>query len=154
MPGDTVALPAGGGAVQLTGRVLSIEPLERVFVVCGGEERADVPLGADRLSATFTLEVAIDRSTWCHLRAEGNPAERGVLDVGYAQAFTNPLWFTVDDRPVRDRAAADYSIRWIDRLREMADAWPGWRSERERAHVFAQFDEARAIYAGFAAEAP
>ena len=153
-PGDTVALPAGGGAVELTGRVLSIEPLDRVFVVCGGDERADIPLAADRLSVTFTLEVAIDRSTWCHLRAEGSPAERGVLDVGYAQAFTNPVWFTVDDQPIRDRAAADYSIRWIDRLREMADAWPGWRSDRERAHIFAQFDEARAIYEGFAAEAP
>ncbi|MCY4026761.1 MAG: hypothetical protein OXH75_10680 [Acidobacteria bacterium] len=27
----------------------------------------------------------------------------------------------------------------------MADAWPGWRSERERAHVFSQFDEAREV---------
>jgi hypothetical protein len=35
----------------------------------------------------------------------------------------------------------------------MAEAWPGWRSDREREHVFAQFDEARAIYEEFAAEA-
>ena len=154
IPGDTVELPAGGGAVELTGRARSITPLERVFIVCGGEEQADIPLSPDRLSAAFTLEVAIDRSSWCHLRAEGSRAERGVLDVGYAQAFTNPIWFTVGGQPIRDRDAADYSIRWIDRLREMAEAWPGWRSERERAHVFAQFDEARAIYEGFASEAP
>ena len=131
MPGETVALPAGGGTVELQGRVLSITPLERVFVICRGEEQGDIPLSADRMSATFSLDIEIDRSGWCHLRAEGNPTERGVLDIGYAQAFTNPVWFTVGDQPIRDRDAADYSIRWIDRLREMADAWPGWRSERE-----------------------
>ena len=136
IPGDTVELPAGGGAVELTGRARSITPLERVFIACGGDEQADIPLSPDRLSAAFTLEVAIDRSSWCDLRAEGSRSERGVLDVGYAQAFTNPIWFTVGGQPIRDRDAADYSIRWIDRLREMAEAWPGWRSERERAHVF------------------
>ena len=154
MAGETVALPAGGGAVALAGRVDSITPLERVFVVCRGEERADVPLSGDRRSAAFEIELEIGRSGWCHLRAEGHPSERAPLDVRYAQAFTNPIWITVDEQPVRDAAAADYGMRWIDRLREMAEAWPGWRSERERQHVFAQFDEARAIYEGFAAEAP
>jgi len=44
-------------------------------------------------------------------------------------------------------------MRWIDRLREMAEAWEYWRSDAEKANVFAQFDEARAIYEGFLAEA-
>ncbi len=152
--GDTVTLPAGGGAVTLAGRVESITPLERVFVVCRGEERADVPLDADRRSAAFELEIEIERSGWCHLRAEGNPDERAPLDVRYVQAFTNPIWFTVGEQPIRDADAAEYGMRWIDRLRAMADIWPGWRSERERAHVFAQFDEARRIYERFAGEAP
>ena len=150
--GDTVGLPAGGGSVELTGRVESITRLARVFVVCRGEERADIPLNADRRGAAFTIDLEIGRSGWCHLRAEGNPAERFPLDVAYAQAFTNPVWITVGDQPVRDRASADYGVRWIDTLRSMAEAWPGWRSERERTHVFAQFDEAREVYLQFAAE--
>ena len=154
MPGETVALPAGGGALALAGRVESITPLERVFVVCRGEERADIPLSPDRRSAAFGIDLEIERSGWCHLRAEGHPSERAPLDVRYAQAFTNPIWITVGEQPVRDAAAAEYGMRWIDRLRAMADAWPGWRSDRERAHVFAQFDEARAVYERFAAEAP
>ena len=154
MAGETVALPAGGGAVALAGRVESITPLERVFVVCRGAERAAVPLRADRRSAAFALDLRVDRSGWCHLRAEGRPSERGPLDVRYAQAFTNPIWITVGEQPIRDAAAAEYGMRWIDRLRTLADDWPGWRSERERAHVFAQFDEARRVYERFAAEAP
>jgi hypothetical protein len=31
----------------------------------------------------------------------------------------------------------------------MAEAWPHWRSEKEKDHVFRQFDEARAIYRRF-----
>ena len=56
---------------------------------------------------------------------------------------------TVAGQPVRNRASAEYSIRWIDKLRAMAEEWPGWRSDKEREHVFAQFDEARQIYEGF-----
>ena len=60
---------------------------------------------------------------------------------------------TVGGAPVRSREAAEYSVRWIDKLRRMAEEWPGWRSEQEQDHVYAQFDEARAIYRGFAEEA-
>ncbi len=79
--------------------------------------------------------------------------ERAPLDVAYAQAFTNPVWITVGGQPPRDAEAAEYGIRWIDKLQELAEAWPGWRSDRERLHVFGQFDEARAVYRRFAAEA-
>ena len=48
--------------------------------------------------------------------------------------------------PVRSANAATYSVKWVDMLRLMAEAWPGWRSQKERAHVFAQFDEAKKIY--------
>ena len=68
------------------------------------------------------------------------------------QAFTNPVWLRVGGQPVRDAAAAAYALRWIDRLQELADAWPGWRAPRERAHVFAQFNEAREVYRRFARE--
>ena len=152
-PGDTVALPDGGASVELVGRVRSITPLERVFVVCKGIEVADIPLTGDRRSADFTRSVTVDDSGWCHLRAEGSRAERTPLDVAYVQGFTNPTWITVGGRPVRNLASAEYGIRWIDTLQELADAWPGWRAEKERAHVFAQFEEAREIYRRLAREA-
>jgi multidrug resistance efflux pump len=123
--------------------------------VTGGQILARIASGSIQHSLRLAeIDLEIDRSGWCHLRAEGHPSERAPLDVRYAQAFTNPIWITVGEQPIRDAAAAEYGMRWIDRLRAMADAWPGWRSDRERAHVFAQFDEARAIYERFAAEAP
>ena len=37
-------------------------------------------------------------------------------------------------------------IRWIEKLRASALEWPWWRSENEKNHVLAQFDEAKAVY--------
>ena len=57
------------------------------------------------------------------------------------------------DGKIRNRASAEYFMRWIDTLRKMADEWPMWRSQKERDHVFAQFAEARKVYEKLAAEA-
>ena len=54
---------------------------------------------------------------------------------------------------MRSAAAAEYCLKWIDKLQQMAEAWPGWRSQKEKDHVYAQFDEARAVYRKFLQEA-
>ncbi len=152
-PGEEVLLPEDGRTVEIKGRVQSVTELDRIFLVCNGETTDVVPMMGDRRRATFTLRHQVRRSGWCHLRAEGATGDRFPMDVAYVQAFTNPVWIQVGDQPIRDAAAADYGLRWIDTLQEMADAWPGWRAQKERDHVFAQFDEARAIYRRLAAEA-
>ena len=62
-------------------------------------------------------------------------------------AATNPVYIYVGDEPIRSAASAEYFMRWIDKLIPMADSHPGWRTERERAHVLIQFREARAVFA-------
>ena len=146
MSGDTVSLPAGGGNVSISGRLRSVTELEEVVLVCNGEtiERFPLRRNANRLDISY--ELSVQRSGWCHLRTEGEPAQRFPMDVGYVQAFTNPLWFQVGDEPIRNPAAVDYALAWIDKLQQLADAWPGWRSEAEREHVFGQFEQARDVY--------
>jgi TolB protein len=153
LPGGEIVLPPQGGPVTVSARVRSIVPLQRVQLVMNGQPVQDVSLDASRKAADWSGEVKVNRSGWIHLRAEGTPAERAPLDALYAQAFTNPVWLKVGDRPVRDRNAAEYSLQWIDRLQIMAEAWPGWTSSDERAHVFGQLDEARRVYRRFAQEA-
>jgi desulfoferrodoxin (superoxide reductase-like protein) len=62
------------------------------------------------------------------------------------QAQTNPVYVIVGGRQIRHRASAEYFVKWIEKLRTMAEAHPGWRSTKEKAHVLAQFAEAQAIY--------
>ena len=146
LPGDTVQLPAGGGEITISGRLRSITELEEVVLVCNGERVETFPLRRNRNSLDISFEHSIDRSGWCHLRTEGERDQRFPLDVGYVQAFTNPIWFQVGEQPIRNPQSVDYAIRWIDKLQALADAWPGWRSDTEKAHVFAQFEEARQAY--------
>ena len=153
LPGETVTLPAGGGSVSLQARVRSIVPLQKVTLYFNGQAVEDIPLGADRRGADFSKTLQVAASGWYHLRAEGAAADRFPLDTAYPQGFTNPVWVGVGNRPVRNRASAEYALRWIDKLQKLAEAWPGWRSQKEKDHVYAQFDEARRVYRQFASEA-
>lgn len=146
LPGDTIELPLGGGSVTVAGSLRSITELEDVALFCNGEEVERFDVGRGGRSLDFEYELEVDSSGWCHLRTEGDPRNRFPLDANYAQAFTNPVWFSVGGEPIRNPQAVEYALQWIDKLQELADAWPGWRSERERAHVFGQFDQARAVY--------
>ena len=152
IPGEEVEL-ASSGTVELQGRVRSITPLDKAFVIFNGEVLEEIPFTGERRELDLSRSYPVSGSGWFHLRVEGRNEERFPLDANFALGFTNPVWVTVAGQPVRNRASAEYSIRWIDKLRAMAEEWPGWRSEKERAHVFAQFDEARRIYEGFLAEA-
>ncbi len=152
MPGETVSVAAPRDEVQIVARVRSITPLETVTLVFNGDPVETIALAPDRKSAELKKSFRVMRSGWYHLRAEGAPAERFPLDTAFAQAFTNPVWISVANQPVRSRAAAEYCLKWIDRLQQQADKWPDWRSEKEKAHVFAQFDQARAVYRKFLTE--
>jgi len=59
----------------------------------------------------------------------------------------------VGSQPIRSQASADYFVRWIDKLTAMAEKDPGWRSDKEKAHVLGQFREARDIYVARGREA-
>ncbi len=153
IPGSTIELSAGTATVSVEATVRSIVPLTRVWLVRDGEDVLDLELSADRKSASFSGGVEIDGSGWMHLRAEGEPEERFPLDAAYPQGFTNPVWFTVGGASIRDAAGAQYGLDWIDELERQARQWPGWRSDAEQEHVYAQFEEAREVYRRLAAEA-
>ena len=120
--------------------------MRTAVVVMNGEVVEEIPFGGDRRSLEVERTLRVERSSWIHVRVQGDPEDRFPLDTSYPLALTNPVWVTVGGAPVRSRSAADYALRWIDKLQTMAELWPGWRSDAEKEHVYAQFDEARAIY--------
>ena len=144
-PGDQLNLD-GPGALEVEARVWSIVPLVRAELVWNGEVVRTYTFEGDRKEITIEDRLEVTESGWVHLRVEGDREERWPLDTSYAQAFTNPVWVYMNGRPIRSAEAADYSVRWIDKLQSMAEEWPGWRSQREKDHVYGQFEEARRIY--------
>lgn len=137
-PGEEIRLPAAGGRVRVQASYASIAPLSKVVVYRNGKPWKDVPAGG--LDET----VAVDASGWWAMYAEG--PEFLLLDAEYPQAVTNCIRVYAGDGKIRSRESAEYFLRWEAKLRGMAMEWPWWRSEREKAHVFGQFDEARKVY--------
>ncbi len=152
IPGETVDI-SGGEGVTVRFEVTSIAPLEKAELVFNGEVVQEILFEGDRMSMTFEGTFQPERSGWYHLRVNGVPEERFPLDIPYAFALTNPVWVIADGVPVRSIQAADYGIAWIDKLHAMAEEWPGWRSQREKDHVYAQFEEARDVYRRLRSEA-
>ena len=153
IPGQTVRLAEAGSRLEIKLGVQSIVPLSKAELIFNGDVMETMSFDGDQTLLGLVREVTVDRSGWFHLRVEGLPDERYPLDAAFAQAFTNPIWVLIGDQPVRDAESARYCLRWIDKLQGMADEWPGWRSEKEREHVYRQFEEARQIYRRFESEA-
>ena len=151
-PGEDVKLPSSGGSVEIRVSVQSIRPLHSVRIYHNGEVWKEIPLGEDRRSVDFSERVEISKSGWFSLNVEGEAYPKGDADT-FAQAVTNGVRVYVGEQKIRSRESAEYFLRWIDKLRGMAEGWEGWRSEQEKAHVFAQFEEAKAVYRQRALEA-
>ena len=145
--GDTLHLGSDASTVTVTGTVQSIVPLDRIEIVVGGRVIAVEAMPDDTDPNTFTIsrQVDISSSTWLTFQVASDSPWHPI-DDRFVQATTNPVWILRGDEPVRSSAAADYFIRWIDKLSAMADAHPGWRSDAERAHVLGEFQEARRVY--------
>jgi TolB protein len=151
-PGETLDLAAGDEVIA-TLEVFSVTPLERAEIVFNGDVVASVPFTGDRTRLSFERSFRPSESGWYHVRVNGAEGESFPMDIAWVQAATNPVWIQMDGAPVRSVEAADYAIAWIDKLQAMAAEWPGWRSQAERDHVFAQFEEARQVYRERRAEA-
>jgi len=150
IPGDEIKLPAAGGTVTIQASVQSIVPLEKVMIYHNGKIWKELPLAADKKSAQFKGTVKVTESGWYSLYAEGPMTE--ILDSNYQQASTNAVRVYVGDQKIRSKESAEYFVKWIDKLKTQAEAWPDWRSQAEKDHVYAQFQQAKEIYQGFLKE--
>jgi len=144
MPGDEIRMPAAG-PITFRSVLNSIAPIERFELVRNGAVVESVPMTGDRRRALFEKTLNVSESGWYSMRAIGAARTRPVENTR-PQAVTNPIYVYVGDRPIRNKESADYFVRWMDKLKTMADQHPGWRSDKEKQHVLAQIQEARAIY--------
>ena len=159
-PGEAIQLESQGGRVKVNARVWSIVPLSRVVIYRNGQPFRTLSIdnrvwaaGSEVVSkpcAEFKGEIDANESAWYSLYAEGPYSE--LLDVSMPQAGTNAIRVYVGDQKIRSPESAQYFVRWIDQFRAMAEQWPSWRSQKERQHVFSQFEEARRVYQRLAAE--
>ncbi|MCS7024687.1 MAG: CehA/McbA family metallohydrolase [Bryobacteraceae bacterium] len=150
IPGDEIHLPDSGGEVQLTARVDSIVPLEKLEVFLNGKVVERIAVQGN--SAEIHKKIPITRSAWLTVRAS-NSQPQHPIDDSFVIGESGPIYIYTGKRPIRSRQDAEYFLRFVDETIQQAEQHPGWRSEKEKQHVFEQFRMARQVFAQRAAEA-
>jgi TolB protein len=143
--GGEVALPAGGREVTVSIRLRSNVAVDHLELVLNGKVVRQIPLEADRRSATATVRVPVDRSGWLLLRTRGDRAIYPVLDI-FPYATTSPVYLTVGGNPARSGEDARYFMAWIDRTRAAVESHKEWNTDAERQQTLAMLARARAEY--------
>ncbi|MEP7065800.1 MAG: CehA/McbA family metallohydrolase [Gemmatimonadota bacterium] len=144
-PGDEIAFPLGDHSLSVRAVMHSIVPVEHLELVQNGTVVAEVPLSADRKSASATLKLPVDKSGWITLRAWSEHATPPVLDI-YPFATTSPVYLTIAGIPPRSPDDAHYFIGWIERLREGAERHGGYNTAAEKRSVLDLIARARAEF--------
>ena len=99
--GSRVALPAGGGTVDVTWEVASVTvPVSRVELVVGGEIRESVAAGPERGAGSFS--VRLGGSSWIALLVRGHYADKPEI----VAAHSSPVMVEVAGSPFAARADA------------------------------------------------
>ena len=150
--GDSVVLPAGTHTLRATVRLRSHVPIDSLEIVRNGEVVARLRPRDGGTRADTTVTLAVSESGWYLARAYAAQARHPVLDL-QPLGTTSPVYVTVGARPMRSTRDAQYFVRWVDRLRANVAAFAGWNDAREREHVMATLDAARAEWARRAGEA-
>ena len=108
--GSRIALPGGGGTVEVTWSVASVRvPIEQIEIVVGGMI-AEVVSGGNSLSASGSASVAVGESTWVALRVRGS--YRGT--IGDIAAHSSAVQIVADDRPLFVEADATAVLEQIE----------------------------------------
>jgi hypothetical protein len=144
-PGGRVRL-AGPGKVKVTARAWWQLPLRRAELVQDGRVVAAREFaGEGPAEQSWEQEVTFERSGWLALRATG-PAHAD-NPGGEAYAHTSPVYVEVAGRPTEARDDARYFVAWVDRLETALRERGRIPTAEQRAHVAAQLEAARAVYA-------
>jgi hypothetical protein len=128
------------------------EPLESLELVHDGQviERRDLrdeETGAP-INITADWQVISRRSGWLAGRALFRAA-----DGRLRQAHCSPIYVLVDDKPIARKQDAEYMIRWIDQLVEIAKQPGRFPRDADRDQVISVFDQATSVYKTIATNA-
>ncbi|MFM7131990.1 MAG: CehA/McbA family metallohydrolase [bacterium] len=110
-----------------------------VEVIVNGQPVATKVVEADGKTLDLNFDVPIKESSWVALRV-------------WPSSHTNPIWVTVDNKPVRaSKASAEWCLKAVDTC--WAQKEPRYRAEEKKAAADA-YEHARKVYQKILQESP
>jgi hypothetical protein len=141
-----------GRPISLKAELRSIQPVDSLEVISDANviEKIDLKnrAAAPMLEESIVLNFEPQRSGWVAVRAIFTGP-----DGHLRQAHTSPVYITVDGKPTASKTDAEYMIRWLDRLLQVAEKPGRYKTSEERSQVKAICRQARQKYQDIAHQA-
>jgi len=143
-PGSEVAVPAGAAAISYKGFLRSVVPVDHLELVLNGQVARTIHLTGAHLSADFAGKLPVSGNGWLLVRAWNDAAHPEIFDL-YPYATTNAFFIRASGAAAHCGSDAQYFVKWLDRLEEVATAHKGYNTAAERETTLGQIRAARAI---------
>ena len=131
--------------IKIEVRLRSIQPIDSLELIANSKVIKTLSLKGKSASPLLEESVSLDfqprRSGWIAARAIFTAP-----DGHLRQAHTSPVYVVVDGKPTASKSDAEYMIRWIDRLMQVAEKPGRYKSDAERTEVQAVYRQARQNY--------
>jgi hypothetical protein len=122
-PGDEIALPAGGGTLQVEAEVTSLTgPINRLEIVLNGRVVAEEVSGPGARTLKLSTPIAVPGSGWLAARCVSEAKAWSVWPQHIA-AHTSAVYLKAADADLFDKPTAEYlittmegGIAWLDTL--------------------------------------
>ncbi|MBA4055973.1 MAG: hypothetical protein C0490_14760, partial [Marivirga sp.] len=142
--GDTITIPAKGQTLAYTAFLRSHIPIDHFEVIWNGEVVAQHQLMGNMTTADVKGTIRINGSGWLLLRAWNNEGHPELPDL-YAFASTNPVYIQSRAANSKQKEAASYFLKWVDRIEKKANELP-YRTEEEKEAVMNDVRKAKSFY--------
>ena len=146
-PGAELPVPAGERQLKYSGFLRSIVPVDHLEIVMNGKVVHTVHLTGTRMSADFAGQLHVRGNGWLLVRAWNDAARAEIFDL-YPYATTNAVFFRSSGTDTHCGSDAQFFLKWIDRLENVAAANEDYNTAEERAATLAQIRAARAVMLG------
>jgi hypothetical protein len=133
-PGDTVALDAARGSVDISATAEGPMPVERLEIVVNGAVAAETTRTSADGSLTLQHRAEIDQDSWIVARCGGDPYFSGLAHLYRGRhhllgAHTSPIYVALDGPWMRaERSALNHHLALVEGgltyLRSVAAQWP------------------------------
>lgn len=122
-------------------------PMDRAEIVLNGDvvETIEINGGGTHVDTSFSLQI--EESSWIAARVYGeNGHWQRIRDWSFAH--TSPVYFFVNNEPVREAEDVYFMINWIKDLERLVRTYPGWHDPADSLRFFNETAEARLYYRG------
>ncbi len=144
MSGDSVEISSKRKTLSYSALLRSHVPIEHIEVIWNGEVIAKHTLRGALTNADVKGSLRVKGSGWLLLRAWGEKGHRDLPDL-YPYASTNPIYIKSESRNAQQKAAANYFLKWIDRIESKAQEL-SYRTEAEKEQVMKDVQRAKSFY--------